>query len=315
MTSQEQDLLNGLVQRVRNTQLQSKDQEAEQLLQSSLGGNPDALYILAQTVLVQQFALDSAQRQLAAARQQIEQMQQAAQQPSQLEHHGSFLGNLLGLNRDEPQQAIQQRPSAPPQQPQYAPVNAPPPAAGYSTGYASQPGYAPAPPTTGRGGLFGGGGGFLQGALQTAAGVAAGEMAFQGIEDLLHGGRGGGFGGFTGAFGGGQPTEVINNYYDDSGSGRDQGGFGDRLAAADNSGGGLSPDIDDRRNDGADFSGASGSGTDDAQSGFDQDDSNFADPSGNGEFDDGGTGSFDDGSGGGFDGGGGGFDDGSGGGF
>jgi len=55
------------------------------------------------------------------------------------------------------------------------------------------------------------GGGFLQNAMATAAGVAGGALLFQGIENLM--GHGGGFGGGFG--GGNQPTEVVNNYYTD----------------------------------------------------------------------------------------------------
>ena len=51
------------------------------------------------------------------------------------------------------------------------------------------------------------GGGFLQNAMATAAGVAGGALLFQCIENLM--GHGGGFGG------GNQPTEVVNNYYTD----------------------------------------------------------------------------------------------------
>jgi hypothetical protein len=53
--------------------------------------------------------------------------------------------------------------------------------------------------------------------------VAAGALAFQGVESLLGGfGHSAGFGGGSGFFGGGggegRPEEtVINNYYDDSG--------------------------------------------------------------------------------------------------
>ena len=73
--------------------------------------------------------------------------------------------------------------------------------------------YQPGPPS------------FLRGAMQTAAGVAAGALAFEGVEAILHGlgGHGGyGFGGSgfgMGDFGGGfgRPVEetVINNYYDE----------------------------------------------------------------------------------------------------
>ncbi len=62
MTPQEQQMLEGLIQRVNQTQLQEKDFDAEEMLQQTLGRNPDALYILAQTVLVQQYALDQAQK-------------------------------------------------------------------------------------------------------------------------------------------------------------------------------------------------------------------------------------------------------------
>jgi hypothetical protein len=73
-----------------------------------------------------------------------------------------------------------------------------------------------------------GGGGFLQNAMQTAAGVAAGALAFEGIESLMHGfGHAAGYGGGSGlgGFGGAdqRPTETItNNYYDDNNRG-DQG--------------------------------------------------------------------------------------------
>ena len=104
-------------------------------------------------------------------------------------------------------------------------------------GYAPQ-GYAPpqaypqyAPVGGGYGAPMGGGGGFLRGAMQTAAGVAAGALAFQGIESLMHGfghaaGYGQDFGGFGGA--GQRPEEIVNNYYGDS-----QGEHGGHAVSAD----------------------------------------------------------------------------------
>jgi hypothetical protein len=63
------------------------------------------------------------------------------------------------------------------------------------------------------------GGGFLQNAMATAAGVAGGALLFQGIENLM--GHGGGFGG---GFGGeSQPTEVVNNYYNEPSNDPSQG--------------------------------------------------------------------------------------------
>ena len=89
MTPQEETMLNDLIDRVVETRLTEKDPEAEQLLNQKLGRNPDALYILAQTVLVQKYALEQAQAQL-------RQLQQAPQQPARAT---SFLGNLLGQRR------------------------------------------------------------------------------------------------------------------------------------------------------------------------------------------------------------------------
>ena len=213
MTAQEQQMLQGLTDRINNTQLQEKDPEAEQFLQQTLGRNPDALYILAQTVLVQQYALDQAQKQLADARAQLEQL---SQQPK---HTTSFLGNLLGRN-DEPTRPAPP-PPPPPQsaQPQYAPVP-----------YSAPPAYAPAYGAPAQGG-------FLRSAMQTAAGVAAGALAFQGIESLMHGfGGGGGYGSGLGNFGGqGRPEEIVNNYYGDASPGEHSEH--------------LSPDIEDRRDD------------------------------------------------------------------
>ena len=233
MTPQEQQMLQDLAQRVNQTTLSEKDPDAERLIQQQLGRNPDALYILAQTVLVQQYALDQAKTQL-------DQLKQQAQQPK---HSSSFLGSLLGHRDEEPA-------PPPPQQAQYQQVpNYGPPQPGYGQPQYAQPGYGQpsgygAPPSQG--------GGFLRSAMQTATGVAAGALAFEGVESLMHGfgehaGNGSGFGGMGGGMG--QPREeVVNNYYGDSSTG-DRGGLADRLAA---SGDQLSSDIEDRR-DKADF--------------------------------------------------------------
>ncbi len=90
MTPQEQEMLGGLIDRVQKTQLAEKDMDAEQMLRQGLGPNPDALYILAQTVLVQKYALEQAQAQLAQARAQM--------QHPEPKHATSFLGSLLGRN-------------------------------------------------------------------------------------------------------------------------------------------------------------------------------------------------------------------------
>jgi hypothetical protein len=219
VTAQEELLLNSLVERVNQTQLQEKDPDAEALLNQGLGSNPDAHYILAQTVLVQNIALDQAKAQAAQLQQQLQQAQQQAQQARQQPHATSFLGNLLG-HRDpapppSPAYGPPQQAYVPPQQ-TYAP---PPPPPGYGAPQYQQPPFAqpqfiPAGQPS-----------FLRGAMQTAAGVAAGALAFEGVEAVLH--EIGGHPGYgMGGYGGGgmmpgfdRPMEetVINNYYDQPG--------------------------------------------------------------------------------------------------
>jgi hypothetical protein len=293
MTPQEQDMIGGLIDRVQKTQLAEKDVDAEQMLQQGLGANPDSLYILAQTVLVQKYALEQAQAQLTQAKAQIEQMQQHPEP----KHATSFLGSLLGRN-DTPAPP----PPPPPSQQGYPPLAYPPYA---PVGYGAPQYGAPMG--------MGGGGGFFQGALQTAAGVAAGALAFEGVESLMHGfGHAAGYGsdqGF-GGFGGGQrPTEeVVNNYYGD-----DHGEHGGHDVSADERSIGEREDRDfgsDGTKDGAKDDGGKddrdslyGSGDD---SGSGSDDSNYSDDlSDSGQdtsFDDGGGDFGDDGSGGGDDG-------------
>lgn len=200
MTPQEAQMLQDLVRKVEGTQLTEKDPDAEALLADGLARDPDALYKLAQTVLVQNLALNQ-------ARAQIDQMRQqpvlATPQPARAT---SFLGSLLG-HRD-PQSA------PPPPQYQQPPQYAPPQ-------YQTVPQYAAAPPTS-YAPAPSGAGSFLRSAATTAAGVAAGALAFEGIESLIHGGEHGGFmgGGFGPGYGGGYgaPVEetVVNNYYGDS---------------------------------------------------------------------------------------------------
>jgi uncharacterized protein len=214
MTPQESTMLNDLVSKIQQTQLPEKDEEAESFLQQNLGRNPDGLYILAQTVIVQNIALDRAKAQVQQLQQQLQDAQAHAVQQSQPQHT-SFLGSLLG-HRDPapppppPPQNFSPRPAAP--APQYYP-----PAPAYAPEYSAAPPPPPPPP--------GGGSSFLRSAATTAAGVAAGALAFEGVESLLHGfgHSGGGFGEPSfggGGFGGGgfgeRPEEtVINNYYDD----------------------------------------------------------------------------------------------------
>ena len=276
MTPQEQEMLDGLITRIKGTQLQGKDSDAEQRIQQALGGNPDALYILCQTVLVQGYALEQAQRQLADVKQQGEQ-------------HPGFLEKIFGTSRSTPPASQQ---TQPPAQGYGAPVyagNANAPGygqPGYGQPQYGQPQYGQPqygqpqygyPPQQAGGGF--GGGGFLQGALQTAAGVAMGEIAVQSLEGLMHGfGHAAGYGSdrALGGFG-----DDNSRSFADSRDSNDN--FGDRLQAADNAGPGLSDDIEDRR-------GAQGfldDGTNTDSQSFDDSDPGFNDDDSGSDFDNG----------------------------
>jgi len=220
MTPQERQVLADLFERIRSAAAAPRDAEAEAFIAEAVRAQPYAPYLLAQTALVQQHALD-------AAAQRIQELEAKAVEPAQ---ESGFLGNLgrslFGGGRPAPQPGYDagayQRPAAPP------------PAAPAPAAYAPPAGPWGAPPAAS-------GGGFLAGAMTTATGVAGGLLAANAIESLLGGGHGGlfgsaGFGG--GGFGGGGTT--INNIYEappDAGAGAvdaslpdagvDSGGFQD----------------------------------------------------------------------------------------
>jgi hypothetical protein len=237
MTPQEQQMLESFAGRIANTPAPQKDADADALIRNRIGSKPDALYILTQTALIQEIALNQANQRLHDLQQQINDQAGAAQP-----QHTSFLGRLFGSSTPGQQTYTQSQYAAPPppppqyaQQPQYAPQ------------------YAPAP---------GSGSSFLRSAAQTATGVAAGALAFEGIEALL--GNHGGFGG--GSFLGGGPGEtVVNNYYEDGPRGNEGGdrfadsSYDDSQSNVDNSADVDNTDYSDANSD--DFSGG---GSDDS---------------------------------------------------
>jgi hypothetical protein len=272
MTDQEKQLISGLAERVRNAPAQDVDHDADKLIRTTIGSRPDALYILTQTVLVQEMAINQAKAQIDDLQQRVAAAQQAPEQS------GGFL-HATPSQGDWGHEGRVQQGAAPvyQQQPQY-----------------QQPAYPPPPP---QGGGFGS---FLRNAATTAAGVVAGEIAFDSLSSLF-GHRGGFFGGGGGMFGGGGISPgsetIINNYYGDEHGGAgatDPGSGGDSQFATEarESGQNVSSDIDDER----DASGSNFLGDDDDNSGDESDafdDSSSSDDGGG--FDD--SGSSDDGGG------------------
>jgi hypothetical protein len=185
MTPEERQMLTDLANKVAQTPAPPIDAEAEEFIRTHIGSRPDALYLMTQTVLIQNMALEH-------AKQQIQQLQQG-QAPAAT--GSSFLGS------QQPARPVPPNPS--------------------QASYSAPPTYQTVPVSGAGGPNSSGAGSFLKGAAQTAAGVAAGALAFEGIRSLFGGiGHMGGFGG-GGFFGGGgiggyAPAEetVINNYYD-----------------------------------------------------------------------------------------------------
>nr|WP_091678754.1 DUF2076 domain-containing protein [Methylocapsa palsarum] len=221
MSPEERQLLTGLFDRIRTAGVNPRDKEAEALIEDAVRAMPYAPYLLAQTVIVQDQALQAANARLQELEARAEELErQAASQPQQ----GGFLsglGSLFGGPSPRPQAPPTDRwgqQSAPP------PGWRPPPQQGYG-----QPPQQPYPPQQ-AGGPWGGQpqaqqGGFLKGALGAAAGVAGGVLLADSIRGLFGGHNnalgigtgfspglgGGGLGSGLGGFGG--ETTTINNYY------------------------------------------------------------------------------------------------------
>ena len=177
MTPQERQMLGDLFERISSTNSGPRDPQAEAFINDAVRAMPYAPYMLAQTVLVQQHALE-------AATQRIKELE-AQTNPAPAPQETSFLGGLGrtlfgGGSPPSPPRApnsydasAYQRGATAPPPPQFAPPPqyAPPPQAG--------PWSAPSS------------GGFLSSALHTAAGVAGGVVIANAVENLL-GGHGGG---------------------------------------------------------------------------------------------------------------------------
>ena len=191
MTPQERQVLADLFERVRSAAAAPRDAEAEAFIAEEVRAQPYAPYLLAQTALVQQHALD-------AAAQRIQDLEARAAPPAQEGFLGSLGRSIFGGGPPAPRPGYDAG--------AYQRAAAPPPAAPAAPAYAPPVGPWGAPPAAS-------GGGFLASAMTTATGVAGGLLAVNAIESLLGGGRGGLFGGYGGAgFGGGET--VVNNFYD-----------------------------------------------------------------------------------------------------
>ncbi|MFT4465953.1 MAG: DUF2076 domain-containing protein [Sodalis sp. (in: enterobacteria)] len=153
MQSEEQRLIDGLFQRLKQAEYSAgpRDAEAERQIQGFIQQQPAAPYYMAQSLLIQEAALHRLNQQVQQLQNDVARLR-ATQPPAS----GGFLSGLFGGGRSQPSpQPAVQTPS---------------------------PGYTGSAPSsnTSRSGSF------MSGALQTAAGVAGGVVLGNMLTNLFH---------------------------------------------------------------------------------------------------------------------------------
>ena len=231
MNSEEQTLIDGLFSRLQQAETDSapRDAQAEARIKEHLTRQPAAGYFMTQAILVQEAAIKSLDAQNKQLTQQVQQLQAElqsakAQTAAPAPSGGGFLSSIFGgSSREAPAQ------SAPPsnggwREPGRQSFNSPPPQQNFGAPPPQQ-NYAPQQQPVG--------GGFLGGALKTAAGVAGGVMLAQGISSLFHHN---------------QQPEVVEVIKEEPAQVNDQGdsgnGWGDEQRVADNNDQGGFSDAD-----------------------------------------------------------------------
>lgn len=205
MTPDERRLISGLFDRMRDYGAPEKDREAEALINQSVRANPDAAYMLVQSVLVQEQALEAANGKI----QQLEDQLRELDGEREPRSRGGFLsGGLFGGRSEEerrpasvPPVGARATPSAYGSREPWSRGEPPPP---------PQPGPPPAP------------GGFMRSALATAAGVAGGMLVAESLRNMLGGahanqGSGGGAHGTSPLAGPDSAQDSGRGYSDKSG--------------------------------------------------------------------------------------------------
>jgi hypothetical protein len=185
VNDQEKQIISDIFRRLEAAASQARDPEAERFIAEKVRQQPYAPYAMAQALYVQEEAMKSLNDQLEQLRAENEQLQSRASSGG-----GGILSSIFG-GGSRPQPSFSRQGAAGYGQPQGAPQGGPwgggAPQSGYPQqggpwggqqgGYAQQPAQAAA-----------GGGGFLRGALTTAAGVAGGMVVGNALMNAFSGG-------------------------------------------------------------------------------------------------------------------------------
>lgn len=213
MSPEERQLLTSLFDRVRTASATPRDQDAEVFIEQATRQQPYATYYLAQAVIVQEKGLEAAANRIRELEERVHQLEAGESEHHRAEQGGGFLSSVFGSSQS--------------QHPAPGPSSGPwnnAPRQSYRTNRDYDDGYRAPPPPSGPWGSQAyapsAGGGFLRGALGTAAGVAGGMLLANSLSGI--------FGSHMSALGWGSPLEganpfgntpagetVINNYYGD----------------------------------------------------------------------------------------------------
>ncbi|TSJ64353.1 DUF2076 domain-containing protein [Starkeya sp. 3C] len=189
MNDQDRQAIDGLFAKLGEVERQTgpRDAEAEGFIAQRIAQQPGAPYLMAQTIVMQDYALQQAQARIQELEAQAQQAQEARPASG-----GGLFGSLFGSGQQPPARRSPVpsvgRPAAPYGGNPGIPADAPP--AWRSGAPAGGPGQAAPgvqPGAFGRPGGFGGGGGFLAGAAQTAMGVAGGVLLGNAIAGMFGG--------------------------------------------------------------------------------------------------------------------------------
>lgn len=253
MSPEESQLIKSLFDRVKSASSTPRDPQAETLISQAVKDDPSAPYYLAQAVIVQEKGLEAAAAHIRQLEERIHQFESNNPAP-QAAQQGGFLSSIFG--------GTQQASAAPAPAPSYRNDMSGQSQPSQAQGPWGRSNDAPQPSgpwSSQQSSAFGrasGSGGFLQGALGAAAGVAGGMLLANSLSGIFsnHVASSGWGSALGGAGSAAAPVEetVINNYYGDDNKQQD-------VASNDDNSDVQQADYDDSADD-ADFdSGDSGS--------------------------------------------------------
>jgi hypothetical protein len=229
MNHEERQVIGDIFQRLRQVEGQSRDPEAERFIADKVREQPYAPYAMAQSLFIQEQALNNLNAEVQRLRAEVEQLRRQPQ------GGGGLLSSIFGGSSRAPES---HQSHAPQHGSPWGRSAQAPQSYGQAPQSYGQPGYG-APVGGGVGGPMSGpwgggmqpraGGGFLQTAMATAAGVAGGMMLGSALSNAF-GGSGveqasSSLAGLGGESGGGDNAGITDSLYQDaSANDQDLGG-------------------------------------------------------------------------------------------